>query len=91
MHLRSHKIVDGMNEEGLAVGAFYLPGFTEYQPFDAASADRSLGPLDLVNCILTRFATIDEARVGLEGIRVVPDSRQLQRPARRCGRLRSGR
>jgi choloylglycine hydrolase len=65
-------IVDGINEKGLAVGAFYLPGFTEYQAFDAAHADDSLGPLDLANYILTSFATIDEVRAGLEGIRVVP-------------------
>lgn len=61
-----------MNEKGLAVGAFYLPGFTEYQEFDAASADKSLGPLDLSNYILSSFATITEVRAGLQGIRVVP-------------------
>lgn len=70
--LEKPKIVDGMNEKGLAVGAFYLPGFTEYQEFDAASADKSLGPLDLSNYILSSFATITEVRAGLQGIRVVP-------------------
>lgn len=70
--LEKPKIIDGMNEKGLAVGAFYLPGFTEYQPFDAASVGKSLGPLDFVNYILTSFATIDEVRAGLEGVRVVP-------------------
>jgi choloylglycine hydrolase len=70
--LEKPKLVDGMNEQGLAVGAFYLPGFTEYQAFEAASAEKSLGPLDLANYILTRFATIDEVRGGLQDIRVVP-------------------
>jgi len=69
--LEKPRIIDGMNEKGLAVGAFYLPGFTEYQAFDAADADKSLGPLDLANYILTNFATVDEARAGLEGIRIV--------------------
>jgi len=70
--LEKPKIVDGMNEQGLAVGAFYLPGFTEYQAFETASADKSLGPLDLANYLLTSFATVDEVRAGLEDIRVVP-------------------
>jgi len=70
--LEKPNIVDGMNEKGLAVGTFYLPGFTQYQAFDAAFADKSLGPLDLANYILSRFATIEEVRAGLEGIRIVP-------------------
>lgn len=64
-------LVDGMNERGLAVGVFYLPGFTEYQPFQEASAGASLGPLDLSNYLLSSFTTIDEVRAGLQAIRVV--------------------
>jgi len=70
--LEKPKIVDGMNEKGLAVGAFYLPGFTEYQAFDAGNADRSLGPLDFANYVLTSFATVEEVRAALQRIRVVP-------------------
>jgi choloylglycine hydrolase len=61
-----------MNEKGLAVGTFYLPGFTEYQAYKAALAAKSIGVLDVVNYLLTNFATINEVRNGLKNIRVVP-------------------
>jgi choloylglycine hydrolase len=65
-------LVDGMNERGLAVGLFYLPGFTTYQPFLPDAADQSMGPLDVANYLLTSFASIDEVRKGIAEIRVVP-------------------
>jgi choloylglycine hydrolase len=65
-------IVDGMNEKGLAAGAFYLPGFTKYQTYEPAEAGTSLGPMDVVQYLLTQFATVDEVRAGLQEVRVVP-------------------
>jgi choloylglycine hydrolase len=65
-------LVDGMNERGLAVGLFYLPGFTTYQTFLPDAADKSMGPLDVANYLLTSFASIDEVRKGIAEIRVVP-------------------
>jgi choloylglycine hydrolase len=70
--LEKPALVDGMNEKGLAVGTFYLPGFTEYQAYKAALAAKSIGVLDVVNYLLTNFATINEVRNGLKNIRVVP-------------------
>jgi choloylglycine hydrolase len=64
-------LVDGMNERGLAVGLFYLPGFTTYQPFLPDAADQSMGPLDVANYLLTSFASIDEVRKGIANVRVV--------------------
>jgi len=64
--------IDGMNEKGLVVGVFYLPGFAEFQTYDPDQADISMGPLDLANFVLTQFATVDEVREGLKRIRVVP-------------------
>jgi choloylglycine hydrolase len=65
-------ITDGMNERGLVVGVLYLPGFTEFQPYDPAQAGLSMSSADLANYILTEFATVDEVREGLKKIRVVP-------------------
>lgn len=64
--------LDGLNEKGLAVGAFYHPGFASYQCFDPATRDKSLGPLDIANYLLSQFATMEEARDGIRDVRVVP-------------------
>ena len=63
---------DGMNEKGLVVGVLYHPGFAEYQSYDPAQANRSMGPTDFPNFVLTQFATVDEVREGLKKIHVVP-------------------
>jgi choloylglycine hydrolase len=65
-------VVDGMNERGLAVGVFYLPGFTKYQEYLPARAAESLGPLEVAAFVLTQSATVDEARAALGKVRVVP-------------------
>ncbi|MEM9682885.1 MAG: choloylglycine hydrolase family protein [Pseudomonadota bacterium] len=62
---------DGLNEKGLSAGLFYLPGFAEYKPYDAALAATSMGPTDLVGYILAQFETLDEVRNGLADIHVV--------------------
>ena len=61
-----------MNEEGLVVGAFYLPGFAEFQPYDESAADKSLGPTEFMLYLLSQFKTVGEVRKGLDEIRVVP-------------------
>ncbi len=64
--------LDGINEQGLAVGVFYHPGFASYQPFKSGMRDRSLGPVDVANYILSQFATTEETRAGMAEVRVVP-------------------
>lgn len=63
---------DVMNEKGLVVGAFYLPGFTEFQPYEADMANISLGPSDFSGYLASQFATIEEVMAGLNNVRVVP-------------------
>lgn len=63
---------DGMNEEGLAAGAFYLPGFAEYQPYTPAEINKTMGSLDVVGYLLSNFKNIEEVRAGLPEIRVSP-------------------
>jgi choloylglycine hydrolase len=62
---------DGMNEKGLVVGVLYHPGFAEYHSYNPDQANKTLGPTDLANYVLTQFATIEEVREGLKKIRVV--------------------
>lgn len=70
--LEKDYLTDGMNEKGLIVGALYLPGFAEYQPYDPAQASVSISSLDLANYVLTQYATAAEVREGLKDVRVVP-------------------
>ena len=70
--LEKDHLVEGMNEQGLAAGAFYMPGFTQYQPYESAKKNQSLGPLDVVQYILSQFSTVDEVRAALRQVDVVP-------------------
>lgn len=65
-------IGDGMNEKGLAAGSYYHHGFAEYADYDPSLAQQSMAPTDVVSFILSNFATIEEVRQGMQGIRVVP-------------------
>ncbi len=64
-------IVDGMNEKGLAVGAFYHPGFAEYQKYDPAQAAKSMSSPDVIQYLLSTCATVDEARAAIAKVQVV--------------------
>jgi choloylglycine hydrolase len=65
-------LVDGMNEKGLVLGCFYLPGFAEYEKYDPAKADESMGPIDVGGYLLSTCATVDDVRKAIEKVRVVP-------------------
>jgi len=69
--LEKDMLTDGINEKGLIVGVLYIPGFFEYQPYDAAKAGVSMGSQDVGNYILSSFATVDEVRKGMKNVRVV--------------------
>lgn len=68
--LSKDELVDGMNETGLTAGLFYHPGFAEYVPFDKAQASNTIDAVDVLAYILSRYATIDEIKKGLAGVRV---------------------
>ncbi len=58
-------ITDGMNEKGLVVSSFYLPGFAQYlPPSDARQAD-TLGSWEVGSYLLSTCATADEAVAAL--------------------------
>jgi len=53
-------VADGMNECGLTIGSFYLPGFAGFEPFDSSRRDRTMGAGDLPLFLLSQCATVDE-------------------------------
>ena len=65
------KLLDGLNEAGLAVGAFYFPTFAEYTPVTPDNQNKGLSPGDFPNWLLTQFASVDEARGAIENGQVV--------------------
>ena len=62
---------DGLNEAGLYVGLYYLPGYAEYCPYDAAQAARSLSIGDFMQWTLSTCRTVAEVRERLPKVRVV--------------------
>ncbi|MEO1198953.1 MAG: choloylglycine hydrolase family protein [Pseudomonadota bacterium] len=59
-------ILDGINEQGLAMGSFYFPSFAEYTETTPENQARSLSMSDFPNWVLTRFANVEEVRAAVE-------------------------
>lgn len=59
-------ISDGINEKGLAIGAFYFPTFAKYPEITNENRSKALSPVDFPNWILTQFATVGEVRAAIE-------------------------
>ena len=62
---------DGLNEKGLYVGMYYLPGFAEYQTFRPAAAHRSLSVGDFMQWMLSSFSTVAEVKRNIRSVDVV--------------------
>lgn len=69
--------IDGINEKGLVAGGLLFPGYAGYQPFKPAEASRTISQLDVINWILSQFATVAEVRQGLSRVRVCQGPSQL--------------
>lgn len=65
------KIADGLNEAGLAVGAFYFPTFAEYTPVTTENQKNGLSPTDFNNWVLTQFAKVEEVREAVKNESVI--------------------
>ncbi|MBG6172721.1 MAG: linear amide C-N hydrolase [Roseibium album] len=63
--------IDGMNEVGLMVGANYHPGTAEYLEVEEETLETSIAAIDMMTYIATSFATVDEVREGITGLRAV--------------------
>lgn len=55
-------IIDGVNEAGLSVGAFYFPGYAGYAELDSKNKKKGLSSVEYPNWLLTQFATIEEVK-----------------------------
>jgi choloylglycine hydrolase len=64
-------LVDGLNEKGLSVNAFYHPSVAEYPKADSDNIYNSIGPLDVAQYLLTTSANVEEAKAALSKVTVV--------------------
>lgn len=62
---------DGLNEEGLYVGVYYLPGFAKYSTYDPKNANNSMSVGDLMQWMLSSFKSVDEIVSDLNSVKVV--------------------
>ena len=62
---------DGLNEEGLYVGVYYLPGFAKYSTYDPEHAANSMSVGDLMQWMLSSFKSVDEIISNLNSVTVV--------------------
>ena len=69
--LEKDKFGDAMNEKGMAIGAFYQPGFASYMKYDKASVADTISAVDLGAYVLGNFATVDEVAEGIKRVQVV--------------------
>ncbi|KQC12778.1 MAG: hypothetical protein APR63_10375 [Desulfuromonas sp. SDB] len=65
-------VVDGVNEKGLAAGAFMFPNFVEYQQATEDQADITISSNDFVNWVLSNYSSVEELKAGLPQIKVTP-------------------
>jgi len=59
-------ILDGINEKGLSVGMFYLPGYATYSDTTAKNKNISMSASDFNQWMLSQFATVEEVRKAVE-------------------------
>ncbi|MBR3827017.1 MAG: linear amide C-N hydrolase [Alistipes sp.] len=64
-------IAEGINEVGLSAGLFFFPRYGDYVTYDAADNSRTLADLQVVQWMLTQFATIDEVKAAVRDVAIV--------------------
>ena len=69
--VRKEFIAEGINEAGLSAGLFFFPRYGGYEPYDPGQNGRTLADLQVVQWMLTQFATIDKVREAIASVRVV--------------------
>ncbi len=65
------RLLDGVNEAGLAAGTFYFATFAGYSAVTPENQNKGLSPADFPNWLLTQFGSVDEVRKAVESGAVV--------------------
>ncbi|MFT6835158.1 MAG: penicillin V acylase-like amidase (Ntn superfamily) [Francisellaceae bacterium] len=70
----SGQVSDGINSQGLYMGALYLPGQTDYPRYNKLNEKKALAVLDLINYVLGTSTNVNEAIQNLQKIQIVESS-----------------
>lgn len=65
-------LADGVNDQGLAAGLFYHPGYAKYAELQPGDEARAIAPFQLITYLLTTCATVEDAPEALGKIVVAP-------------------
>lgn len=63
-------VADGLNERGLSAGAFYMPGYAEFEKVPDAEQAKSISNVEFVSWVLGNFATVEELKKALKDTKV---------------------
>lgn len=63
-------IIDGINSEGLCVGAFYFVGYAGYMDVSEKDADESICSIDVPVYLLSNCKTVEEVKTALLAVKV---------------------
>ncbi len=66
-------IVDGVNEKGLYVGAFYFPGYASYADPNPADDSRSLAAEDYATWLLANCSSVADVKTKFDKVILVPN------------------
>ncbi len=69
--LKKDYVLDGLNENGLSVNLFYHPGYADHPEVNPANLEKSIGPLDVPQYLLSTCANIAEVREAMSNVTVV--------------------
>ena len=67
------RLIDGINEMGLCIGAFYFSGFAKYAKITQKNCKHALSPIDFSNWILTNFASIEQVKEAIKEVVISDD------------------
>jgi choloylglycine hydrolase len=62
---------DGLNENGLYVGVYYLPNYADYADYNVEDANKSISLGGFMQWVLSSFKSVDEVIKNLNSIKVV--------------------
>ncbi|CAE6943761.1 Choloylglycine hydrolase [Vibrio sp. B1REV9] len=65
-------IGEGVNEEGLTAGLFYFKGYGSLKAYDPQERKDSITDMDFVRWMLSQFKTVEEVKVAMKNIDIVP-------------------
>lgn len=63
-------VADGLNEKGMAAGAFYFPGYAKFEDVAERDYPKTISNLDFITWVLSNFATVEELSKALKNVKV---------------------